>query len=137
MIAESRYLAEDAIELIEIDFEPLPVVADPELAAQAGAPLLHAEAGTNVILSREFKRGDVDAAIAAAPVRVKGRFRMRRKTAVAIEPRASLAEYEPGRDALTLYCATQVPGEVRRPRRGGGTRGCGRAGSAASRDRPR
>ena len=49
VVAESRYLAEDALELIAIDFEPLPVVADPELAAQAGAPLLHEEAGTNVI----------------------------------------------------------------------------------------
>ena len=113
VIAESRYLAEDAAELIEIDFEPLPVVADPEAAAQPGSPLLHDEAGTNVILSREFKRGDVEAAIEAAPVRVKGRFRMRRKTATAIEPRASLAEYDPGRDALTLHSATQVPGIVR------------------------
>jgi carbon-monoxide dehydrogenase large subunit len=113
VVAESRYLAEDAAELIEIDFEPLPVVADPEAAAQPSAPLLHDEAGTNVILSREFKRGDVDAAIEAAPVRVKGRFRMRRKTATAIEPRASLAEYDPGRDALTLHSSTQIPGIVR------------------------
>ena len=49
----------------------------------------------------------------AAPVRVGGRFRMRRKTAMAIEPRAYLAEYEPGRDALTLHSATQIPGIVR------------------------
>ena len=68
---------------------------------------------TNVLLSREFKRGDVDAAIEQAAVRVGGRFRMHRKTAVAIEPRACLAEYEPGRDALTLHSATQVPGIVR------------------------
>src|SRR5262249_44524042 len=53
------------------------------------------------------------AALAAAPVRVKARLRMRRKTPVAIEPRAYLAEYEPGRDALTLYSATQVPGIIR------------------------
>jgi carbon-monoxide dehydrogenase large subunit len=113
VIAESRYLAEDALELIDIDVEPLPLVTDATDAAQPGAPLLHEEAGTNVIVSREFKRGDVDAALAAAPVRVKGRFRMRRKTPVAIEPRACLADYDAGRDAITLYSATQVPGVVR------------------------
>jgi carbon-monoxide dehydrogenase large subunit len=113
VIAESRYLAEDALELIDLDAEPLPLVADAAAAAQPGAPLLHEEAGSNVILSREFKRGDVDAALAAAPVRVKARFRMRRKTPVAIEPRACLADYDAGRDALTLYSATQVPGVVR------------------------
>jgi aerobic carbon-monoxide dehydrogenase large subunit len=113
VIAESRYLAEDALELIDINAEPLPFVTDAAEAAQPGAPLLHEEAGTNVILSREFKRGDVDVVLATAPVRVKGRFRMRRKTPVAIEPRACLAEYDAGRDALTLYSATQVPGVVR------------------------
>ena len=66
-----------------------------------------------MLVAREFKRGDVDAALAAAAVRVKGRFRMRRKTPLAIEPRACLAEYDAGRDALTLYSTTQVPGIIR------------------------
>jgi len=113
VIAESRYLAEDALELIEIDYEPLPVVIDAEVAVQNGAPLLHEEARTNALVSREFKRGDVDTALDTAPVRVSGRFRMHRKTPVAIEPRACLAEYDAGRDALTLHSATQVPGIVR------------------------
>ena len=113
VIAQSRYDAEDALELIAIDYEPLAAVSDPEAAARSGAALLHEEAGTNVLVSREFKRGDVDAAVQTAPVRVKGRFRMHRKTALAIEPRACLAEYEAGREALTLHSATQVPGIVR------------------------
>jgi carbon-monoxide dehydrogenase large subunit len=113
VIAESRYLAEDALELIEIDFEQLPAANDPAEATQPGAPLLHEDAGTNVIVSREFKRGDVDEAFAQAPVRVGGRFRMRRHAPLAMEPRACLAEYEPGRDALTLHSATQIPGIVR------------------------
>ena len=103
IVAHSRYLAEDALELIDIEFEPLPVVIDPVEAVKDGAPLLHEEAGTNVMVSREFKRGDVDAALAAAPVRVKGRFRMHRKTAVAIEPRACLAEYD-ARPATRSRC---------------------------------
>ena len=113
VIAESRYQAEDAVELVAVDYEPLPVVIDAETAVGERAPLLHEEAGTNVLVSREFKRGDVDAAIEAAPVRVKGRFRMHRKTPVAMEPRACVAEYDAGRDALTLHSATQVPGIVR------------------------
>src|SRR5215471_11828054 len=113
VVAESRYQAEDALELIDIDYEPLPIVIDAETAVRDGEPLLHEEARTNVLVSREFKRGDVDAAIDAAPVRVKGRFRMHRKTPVAMEPRACLAEYDAGRDALTLHSATQVPGILR------------------------
>jgi aerobic carbon-monoxide dehydrogenase large subunit len=113
VIAENRYLAEDAAELIEIAFEPLAHAADPAEAVKADAPLLHEAAKTNVLVAREFKRGDVDTALAVAAVRVSGRFRMRRKTAVAIEPRACLAEYDAGRDALTLHSATQIPGIVR------------------------
>src|ERR1043166_7729599 len=113
VVAESRYLAEDAAERVAIGFEPLPHVADPAEATRARAPLLHEEAGTNVLVAREFKRGDVDTALAAAAVRVKGRFRMRRKTPLALEPRACLAEYDRARDALTLYSTTQVPGIIR------------------------
>src|SRR5215470_5604140 len=113
VIAESRYLAEDAAERLAIDFEPLPHTGDPVEAARPGAPLLHEEAGTNVLVAREFRRGDVDAALAAAAVRVKARFRMRRRTPLALEPRACLAEYDRSRDALTLYSTTQVPGIIR------------------------
>ena len=112
-IAESRYAAEDALKLIAIDFEPLPVVIDPEQSAQSGAPLLHEGAGSNVLLRREFARGGVDAAMVSAAIRVKGRFRMHRKATVAIEARACLAEYDRGRDALCLYSTTQVPGIIR------------------------
>jgi carbon-monoxide dehydrogenase large subunit len=113
VVAESRYLAEDAAERIAIEFDPLPHFADPAEAARPGAPLLHEEAGTNVLVAREFKRGDVDAALAMAAVRVKARFRMRRRTPLAIEPRACLAEYDRSRDALTFYSTTQVPGIIR------------------------
>lgn len=113
IIATSRYLAEDALELLEIDLEPLPVVIDPQAAIAPGAPLLHEAAGTNVIVAREFKRGDVDAQMVAATVRVKGRFRFHRKTPAAIEPRAYLADYDAGRDELTLKSTTQIPGIIR------------------------
>jgi carbon-monoxide dehydrogenase large subunit len=113
VVAESRYLAEDALELIDIELEPLPAATDPEEAARPDAPLLHEEARTNVLLAREFKRGDPDGVTASAPVRVKARFRMRRKAPLAIETRACLAEYDGGRDALTVHSTTQIPGIVR------------------------
>ncbi len=113
VLAENRYLAEDALDQIAIAYDPLPALVDPEAAAAADAPLLHPEAGTNVLLRREFGRGDVAAEMAKAAVRVGGRFRFRRKTPAAIENRACLAEWDRGRRALTLTSSTQVPGIIR------------------------
>ncbi|MDB5876068.1 MAG: cdhA 3 [Ramlibacter sp.] len=113
VVAESRYLAEDALEFVEIDFESLPTIIDAEAAARPDAPLLHEGAGTNVLVAREFKRGDVDVAMESAAVRVAGRFRMHRKTPLAIENRCYVAEYSAGQDTLTLYASTQVPGIIR------------------------
>ena len=113
VLAENRYLAEDALAQIEIAYEPLATVIDPETAVRENAPLLHAEAGTNVLAARVFARGDVQAEMAAAPVRVGGRFRFHRKTPVAIENRACVAEYDRGRRSLTLTVSTQIPGIIR------------------------
>lgn len=113
VIADSRYLAEDACELVEITYDPLPVVIDPEAAIAPDAALLHEEAGTNVLVQREFKRGEFETEMFAAPVRVKSRFRFHRKTPTAMENRSYLAEYDAGRDELTLHSSTQVPGIIR------------------------
>jgi len=113
VLAENRYIAEDALELVEIAYEPLAPVTDPEGAARGDAPLLHEEAGTNVLAQREFSQGDAEVEMAAAPVRVGGRFRFYRKTPLAIENRACLAEWDRGRRSLTLTTTTQVPGIIR------------------------
>ena len=113
ILAENRYVAEDARDRIEIAYEALETVIDPEMAVRADAPLLHEEAGTNVLAAREFARGDVGAEMAAAPVRVGGRFRFRRKTPAVIENRTCLAEYDRGRRSLTLTVSTQIPGIIR------------------------
>ena len=113
ILAENRYIAEDAAELIDIEFETLGTVINPEEAHKPGAPLLHEEAGTNVILRREFARGDAPTAMAQAAVRVGGRFRFRRKSPLAIEPRSYVAEFDRGRRSLTLTSSTQIPGIVR------------------------
>ena len=112
VLAENRYLAEDAAERVAIDYEPLPAETDPEAALAADAPRLHEELASNVIVDREFARGDAAAALARAAVRVSGCFRMGRKTPVAIENRGYLAEYDEGRRLLTLHSCTQVPGII-------------------------
>jgi len=113
VVARDRYLAEDAAELVAIEFAALPVLVDPEAAAAGDAALLHEDAGSNVLLARQFARGEVDAAFAAAALRVGGRFRVHRKTPAALENRSYLADYDSGRRHLTLYSSTQVPGIIR------------------------
>jgi carbon-monoxide dehydrogenase large subunit len=113
VIAEDRYLAEDALELIEIEYAPLEAIADPEFALSARAPLLHAEAASNVLIARQFAKGDVHADLAASHVRVRDRFQMTRKAPLAMEPRSCSAEFESRREAITLYTSSNVPGIVR------------------------
>ena len=113
VIAESRYLGEDAVELIDIEYEPLGPVSDPERNVAPDAPLLHEEAGTNVLIAREFKKGDTAAGLAGAHVRVRDRFTMARKAPLAMEPRSYSAEYERRYGSLTLYTSSNVPGIVR------------------------
>ena len=113
IVADSRYIAEDAMELVEIDYAVLPAATDPETAAESWAPLLHAGLTSNILVQRAFVRGEVDAAFEHAPVTVGGRFRFHRKTSVAMENRCYLAELDAGRDAITLYASTQVPGIIR------------------------
>ncbi|MBX5088257.1 xanthine dehydrogenase family protein molybdopterin-binding subunit [Rhizobium lentis] len=113
IVAESRYAAEDALEHITIEYEPLPFAIRQVDAVRDDAPLLHEEAGTNTIIRREFKRGDVDEAFKDAAVAVSGRFRMTRKTAVAMENRSYLAEWNSRKQSLTLYTSSNIPGVIR------------------------
>jgi aerobic carbon-monoxide dehydrogenase large subunit len=113
IIAISRYIAEDALELIEVEYEPLGAVSRGELAIAEDAPLLHEEAGTNVLIAREFKKGDVAADMKAAAVRVSGRFEVTRKAPLAMEPRSYTAEYDARRGGITLYTSSNIPGIVR------------------------
>ncbi len=112
VVAESRYVAEDAASLITVDYEPLPDLVEPRIAA-ASDVLLHESHESNILVSRKFARGDVTEAFANAPVRVKDSFRFHRKTPLAIENRSYLADFNKGKQALTLYSSTQVPGVIR------------------------
>ncbi len=113
VVAESRYLAEDALRTVGVEYDPLPACTDPEEAARPNAPLVHPTLGSNIALAREFVRGDVPGAMASAHVRIKARFRFFRKAALALESRSYLAEFNAGRREVTLHSSTQVPGIVR------------------------
>jgi len=113
VVAESRYAAEDALALIEVDYESLPFAVRQVDAAKDDAPLLHEEAGTNVIITREFGRGEVDAAFERAHVTVAAQLRMTRKTATSMENRCYLADYDLRRMAVTLWTSSNIPGIVK------------------------
>ncbi|MGH7333217.1 MAG: xanthine dehydrogenase family protein molybdopterin-binding subunit [Candidatus Rokuibacteriota bacterium] len=113
VVAESRYVAEDAAEQVVVDWEPLDVVHDPDTALLAGTPLVHEGAGSNGLVERTFTQGDADTALAAARLVIGDRFRFHRHAGVTLENRACLAEWEAGAQSLTLWSSTQVPGLVR------------------------
>lgn len=112
VIASDRYVAEDAAAEIDVHWERIESVVDWETAL-ADETLLHEEAGTNVLVARTFARGDADRALAQAAIRVRRQFRFHRKCAAALENRCVAADFDPGRRALTVYSATQVPGLIR------------------------
>ena len=113
VVAEDRYLAEDALALIEVDASPLPAVTDARKGAAPDAPVLHDGMDDNLLVRRDFAKGDVDAAFSEAAHVVSDTFRMHRKSPLAMENRAYLAEFDKGRGRLTLWASTQVPGVIR------------------------
>jgi aerobic carbon-monoxide dehydrogenase large subunit len=108
VVAESRALAKDAAELVEVDYEALPSNADVTKALDEGAPLVHDDLETNECYVWKLETEDVEAAIAAADVVVTRRYHQPRLIPNAIEPRGVLAEVGPTGD-VTLWSATQTP----------------------------
>jgi len=113
VVAEERYIARDALDLIEVDYEPLPVVVDAEKAIEPGAPQLHDEVPNNTTFVWKVAGGDVDKAFREAEVVVKERIVNQRLIPNAIEPRGIVAQYNPGSGDLTMWSATQIPHLVR------------------------
>ncbi len=113
IVAENRYIAEDALALVDIDYAPLTVLVDPEASLAEGAPTLHDDLGSNILAEREFARGEVDVGFAKAAATAGGRFHFTRTTPVTIEARAAVAEYDRRTRTLELHCTTQIPGIVR------------------------
>ena len=113
VIASDRYTAQDALEFIVVDYEPLEVVLNMEDALKEDAPLVHEDMGTNQSYVWPLETGDIEGAFEQADVVIKERYIQQRLIPNAIEPRAVVAYQEPANDGVTLYTATQVPHLVR------------------------
>ena len=113
IVAEDRATAEDAVDLIEVDYDPLPVVTDPRLGEQDGAPLIHDACTNNYLIKREYERGNVDEAFRNAHLVVKRKFRIGRKQALCLEGRGCVAGYRENTFALTVWISHQLPYVVR------------------------
>ena len=120
VVACDRYVARDAADAIEVDYEPLPAVVDPEAAMTGRPAVLHADfpnnvalgplpAGTGVGRNGAVDETAVDAAFEAADVVIAQRMVNQRLAPSAIEARGVVAHYEPGREALTIWSSTQNP----------------------------
>jgi carbon-monoxide dehydrogenase large subunit len=106
-------VAEDAAELIEVVYEPLPVVLDPEAALSSDASVLHEELGDNNFAHIEFAAGDVDTAFARAAHVFRKRFHFGRCHAAPLEGRGVIADWDAGEGTVTVWTSTQMPFLVR------------------------
>jgi carbon-monoxide dehydrogenase large subunit len=114
IVAESRYLAEDAAALVTLDLDPLPALIDAQAALAAGAPVIHDSLNTNLIGEFTVAKGDVAAALARAPHRLARRFHHHRYAAAPIECRGVVGHYDRRADQITIWSSTQVVHWVRK-----------------------
>src|SRR5213596_585523 len=112
-VALDRYAARDALDLIEVDYDPLPVVSDPEKALEKDSPLTHPEFESNVAFTWSLANGDLDAAFKQADRVIQQRMIHQRLIPMAIEPRGCVASWHPGEQSLTLWTSTQIPHLIR------------------------
>lgn len=109
VIARTRALAEDAAELVEIDYQPLTPVTDMGTALDPETPVIHESLGDNLAFERNYTGGDPAAAFAASDHVIETDFSFGRHTGVTLEPRAMVADFNPGTGRLTAYLGTQAP----------------------------
>ena len=109
VVASDRYRAEDALELIEVRYRPLPAVVDPLAAAAPDAPLLHPAVNSNIVAERSFRYGDPKRAFAAAAHRVRVEVCYPRNSCTPIETYGVVAEYDPAEDAYDVLANFQGP----------------------------
>src|ERR687894_191578 len=107
VVGRDKYGVVDAAEQVVVEYDPLPVVVDPEKALEDGAPIIHEEYGTNKVFEWSLPGGDVEGAFRDAEVVVEKRIVNHRTAGAAIEPRSVLADWREGK--LTLWSATQIP----------------------------
>ena len=113
VVAESKHVAQLASRLIEVEYEQLEAVTDPEAAMLAGASLVEPDWGDNLLTTRDWTTGDTDEAFRAADHVVSGRVASQRITGVSIEPRGVVASYDAAHGKLDFWESTQNPHPLR------------------------
>jgi CO/xanthine dehydrogenase Mo-binding subunit len=122
-VAESRYLAEDALSLVEVDYELLEPLVDPFQATSDGAPLLHENLGTNVVYEKTFTHGDVEGDFARAAHVITRKLRWPRVCASPMEPAGAVCDYDAstgrmvihGNSNMLNFAAWVISGTLRMP----------------------
>ena len=114
VVAENRYCAEDAIALVEVELEPLPPVPGIDAALNPASPCVHDALSSNVMAQLRMRKGDAAAVFASGVRKLRHRFDNHRYSAMPIECRGVVAQYDIGNDAMTVWSATQVVHWVRR-----------------------
>jgi 2-furoyl-CoA dehydrogenase large subunit len=109
VVADTRALAEDAAELVRVDYAPLPFVLDGEEAYAAGSPIVHADHGSNVLMDRTFVWGEVDKDFAESPHHLSLRLTWGHSSTVPLETFAVLATWDPWHEILDVYASVQMP----------------------------
>jgi carbon-monoxide dehydrogenase large subunit len=109
VVARTRAEAEDACELVDVSYEPLPLVTDPETALDPRTPVIQPALGDNLCFERKLEVGAPDKAFAEADAVVETTFLFGRHTGVTTEPRAVVADWNPGEQKMTVYHGTQAP----------------------------
>ena len=109
VVADSRYIAEDALDMIEVEYEPLPVVMDIEAAAEPNAPILHENIGSNIYSHRFFQYGEMQEAYEEADLVVKGKFLFPKYGSTPIETYGVIASYNPFNEEFVIYNNYQGP----------------------------
>ena len=113
VVATNRYLAQDAADLVQVDYDALPAVSEPEKALADNSPAVHPEWPDNISFTYHQEGGDVDRAFAEADLVVKQRITSQRLIPMALEPRGVIAEWRAADRQLNLYTSTQIPHLVR------------------------
>lgn len=110
VVARDRYVARDAADLIEVDYDPLPAVTDPMKALEKGSNLIHEKFGDNIAFEAKLDAGDWKAVQADTTLKViKQRLINQRLAPLSMETRGVIASYSPGEDTLTVWSSTQIP----------------------------
>jgi carbon-monoxide dehydrogenase large subunit len=109
VVARTRAEAEDAAELVRVEYEELKAVTDAEMALDPKTPVIHPELGDNLTFARKLEAGEVDKGFAEADEVIETTYVFGRHTGVCVEPRAIVADWNSGEQRLTVYQGTQAP----------------------------